>query len=147
MRADGPPPVSSTGAPSGWGFDSSARGHQFGEQRDVDPGRPGKPEPRKGAVRLGYSPPVPEGAAHGGQLGLSTRVRASGVVQFAALPPTFLLFFDLLLDLLGRMLVYLNCVIKQFHIEYFLPASFIARRGTETVMAQRTVNQDARPGT
>src|ERR1019366_949160 len=56
-------------------------------------------------------------------------------------------FFDLLLDLLGREPVYLNCVIKRFHLEHSLPASFIAKRGTETVMAQRTVNQDARPGT
>ena len=56
-------------------------------------------------------------------------------------------FFDLLLDLLGRVPVYLDCVIKRFHLEYSLPASFIAKRGTETVMAQRTVNQDARPGT
>ena len=32
----------------GMGFDSSARGHQFGEHGDVDPDRPGKPEPRKG---------------------------------------------------------------------------------------------------
>ena len=79
---------------------------------------------------------------------MSTRVRASGVVQFGRLPPTFLSsFFDLLLDLLGRVLVYLNCVIKQFHLEYSLPASFMPKRGTETVMAQRTVNQDARPGT
>jgi hypothetical protein len=78
---------------------------------------------------------------------LSTRVRSSGVVQFGRLPPTFLFFFDLLLDLLGRVLVYLNCMIKQFHLEHSLPASFIAKRGTETVMAQRTVNQDARPGT
>jgi hypothetical protein len=93
------------------------------------------------------SPPVPEGAAHGGQLALSTRVRASGVVQFGRLPPFFSRFFDLLLDLLGRVPVYLNCVIKRFHSEYSLPASFIAKRGTETVMAQRTVNQDARPGT
>jgi hypothetical protein len=103
------------------------------------------------AVRPGCSPPVPEGAAHGGQLALSTRVRASGVDQFGRLPPTFLLFFNLLLDLLGRVLVYLNCVIRQFHLEHSLPASFIASfiatRGTETVMAQRTVNQDARPGT
>jgi len=44
------------------------------------------------AVRLGCSPPVPEGAAHGGQLALSTRVRASGVVQFGRLPPTFFTF-------------------------------------------------------
>jgi hypothetical protein len=78
---------------------------------------------------------------------LSTRVRVSGVVQFGRLPPTFLLFFDLLLDLVSGVLVYLRCVIKQFHFEYSLPASFIAKRGTETVMAQRTVNQDARPGT
>ncbi len=56
-------------------------------------------------------------------------------------------FFDLLLDLLDGMLVYLNCVIKRFHFERFLSASFIAWLGTETVMAQRTVNQDARPGT
>jgi len=103
--------------------------------------------PARVAVRLGCSPPVPEGAALGGQLALSTRVRASGVVQFGRLPPTFLLFFDLPLDLLGRVLVYLNCVIKQFHFESSRPASFIAKRGTETVMAQRTVNQDARPGT
>ena len=40
------------------------------------------------AVRLGCSPPVPEGAAHGGQLALSTRVRANGAVQFGRLPPT-----------------------------------------------------------
>jgi hypothetical protein len=45
------------------------------------------------------------------------------------------------------VLVYLNCVIKRFHFEHSLPASFIVKRGTETVMAQRTVNQDARPGT
>ncbi len=32
------------------------------------------------------------GAAHGGQLALSTRVRASGVVQFGRLPPTFFTF-------------------------------------------------------
>jgi hypothetical protein len=46
--------------------------------------------PARVAVRLGCSPPVPEGAAHGGQLALSTRVRANGVVQFGRLPPTFL---------------------------------------------------------
>jgi len=104
--------------------------------------------PARVAVRLGCSPPVPEGAAHGGQLALSTRVRASGVVQFGRLPPTFFAsFFDLLLDLLGKVPVYLNCVIKRFHLEHSLPASFIVKRGTETVMAQRTVNQDARPGT
>jgi hypothetical protein len=56
-------------------------------------------------------------------------------------------FFDLLLDLLGKVHVYLNCVIKKFHLEHSLPAGFISKRGTETVMAQRTVNQDARPGT
>src|ERR1035441_10536505 len=111
------------------------------------PTGPESRSPARVAVRLGCSPPVPEGAAHGGQLALSTRVRASGVVQFGRLPPTFLLFFDLLLDLLGRVPVYLNCVIKRFHLEYSLPASFIAKRGTETVMAQRTVNQDAGPGT
>ena len=65
----------------------------------------------------------------------------------AAFRQLFLLFVDLLLDLLGSVIVYLNCVIRQFHLEYSLPASFIAKRGTETVMAQRTVNQDARPGT
>jgi len=103
--------------------------------------------PARVAVRLGCSPPVPEGAAHGGQLALSTRVRANGAVQFGRLPPLFLRLFDLLLDLLGRVHVYLNCVIKRFHLDHSLPASFIAKRGTETVMAQRTVNQDARPGT
>jgi hypothetical protein len=111
------------------------------------PTGPESRSPARVAVRPGCSPPVPEGAAHGGQLVLSTRVRASGVVQFGCLPPTFLFFFDLLLDLLGRVLVYLNCMTKQFHLEHSLPASFIAKRGTETVMAQRTVNQDARPGT
>ena len=148
MRADGPPPVSSTGAPSGWGFDSSARGHQFGEHGDVDPDRPGKPEPRKGgrSTRLFSAssgrrrPRWATGLEYQGPRKRSRSIR----------PPSaklFLLFFDLLLDLLGRVLVYLNCVIKQFHFEYSLPASFIAKRGTETVMAQRTVNQDARPGT
>src|SRR5450759_1778275 len=44
--------------------------------------------PARVAVRFGCSPPVSEGAAHGGQLALSTRVRASGVVQFGRLPPT-----------------------------------------------------------
>src|ERR1022692_2994904 len=44
--------------------------------------------PARVAVRLGCSQPVPEGAAHGGQLALSTRIRASGVVQFSRLPPT-----------------------------------------------------------
>src|SRR5665647_3028537 len=44
--------------------------------------------PARVAVRLGYSPPVPEGAAHGGQLALSTRVRANGAVQFGRLPTT-----------------------------------------------------------
>src|ERR1039458_667794 len=43
--------------------------------------------PARAAVRLGCSPPATEGAAHGGQLALSTRVRASGVVQFGRLPP------------------------------------------------------------
>ena len=103
--------------------------------------------PARVAVRLGCSPPVPEGAAHGGQLALSTRVRATGVVQFDRLPPTFSDFFDLVLDLLGKVLVYLDCVIKQFHLESSLPASLITKRGTETVMDRRTVNQDARPGT
>ena len=78
---------------------------------------------------------------------MSTRVRISGVVQFGRLPPTFSDFFDLVLDLLGKVLVYLDCVIKQLHLESSLPAGLIVRRGTETVMDQRTVNQDARPGT
>jgi hypothetical protein len=59
--------------------------------------------PARVAVRLGCSPPVMEGAAHGGQLALSTRVRVSGVVQFDRLPPTF---FHLLLDLLDRLTLY-----------------------------------------
>ena len=59
--------------------------------------------PARAAVRLGCSPPATEGAAHGGQLALSTRVRASGVVQFDRLPP---ILFHLLLDLLDRLLLY-----------------------------------------
>jgi hypothetical protein len=66
------------------------------------------------------------------------------IVRIDYLPPHF---FHLLLDLLDGLLLYWICVIKSFHFERFLPAGFIAKRGTETVMAQRTVNQDARPGT
>ena len=56
------------------------------------PTGPESRSPARVAVRLGCSPPVPEGAAHGGQLALSTRVRASGVVQFGRLPPNFFRF-------------------------------------------------------
>jgi hypothetical protein len=75
------------------------------------------------------------------------RDEGSGSFNSTAFRQLFSLFFDLLLDLLGRVPVYLNCVMKRFHLENSMPGSFIAKRGTETVMAQRTVNQDARPGT
>ena len=152
MRADGPPPVSSTGDPSGWGLDSSARGHQFGEHRDGDPGRPGKPEPRPEPRNGGRSTRLFSASSGRRRPRWATGQEYQGSAQTesfnsAAFRQLFWFFFDLLLDLLGRLLVYLNCVIKQFHLEYSLPASFIAERGTETVMAKRTVNQDARPGT
>ena len=148
MRADGPPPVSSTGAPSGWGFDSSARGHQLGEHGDVDPDRPGKPEPRKG----GRSTRLFSASSGRRRPWWATGLEYQGPRKRSrSIPPPsaniLSSFFDLLLDLLGELPVYLNCVIKRFHFEHSLPASFIVKRGTETVMAQRTVNQDARPGT
>lgn len=115
---------------------------------DVDPDRPGKPEPRQGgrSTRLFSAssrrrrPWWATGLEYQGPRKPSRSIRPPSANLFSS-------FFDLLLDLFGRVPVYLNCVIKRFHLEHSLPASFIAKRGTETVMAQRTVNQDARPGT
>ena len=56
-------------------------------------------------------------------------------------------FLKIVIDLQPAALAYWTCVIKRFQLEHSLPAGFIAKPGTETVMAQRTVNQDARPGT
>ena len=108
----------------------------------------GKPEPRKGgrSTRLFSAssgrrrPWWATGLEYQGPRKRSRSIRPPSANFVSS-------FFDLLLDLFGRVPVYLNCVIKRLHLEHSLPASFIAKRGTETVMAQRTVNQDARPGT